>query len=107
MTQRYQREHFWNAIIWPVLWPLLLVQAALVLLCVLVGAVIWLMSPSQASWATTVWLMLALLLGSCMNVGVFLMLIKARGKYKDTLFTQGLSELEQPEQPWWWWMAQM
>ena len=95
MTQRYQREHFWNAIIWPVLWPLLLVQAALVLLCVLVGAVIWLMSPSQASWATTVWLMLALLLGSCMNVGVFLMLIKARSKYKDTLFTQGLSELEQ------------
>ncbi|XKG79794.1 response regulator [Vreelandella aquamarina] len=92
--QRYQREHIWNAIIWPVLWPLLLVQAALILLCVLVGAVIWLMSPSQASWATTLWLMLALLLGSCMNVGAFLMLIKARAKHKDALFMQGLSELE-------------
>ena len=47
--QRYQREHFWNAIIGRFSGPLLLVQAALVLLCVLVGAVIWLMSPSQAS----------------------------------------------------------
>ncbi|WP_404463375.1 response regulator [Vreelandella aquamarina] len=92
--QRYQREHFWNAIIWPVLWPLLLVQAALVLLCVLVGAVIWLMSPSQASWTTTLWLTLTLLLGSCMNVGAFLMLIKARAKHKDALFMQGLNELE-------------
>lgn len=92
--QRYQREHFWNAIIWPVLWPLLLVQAALVLLCVLVGAFIWLMSPSQASWTTTLWLTLTFLLGSCMNVGAFLMLIKARAKHKDALFVQGLNELE-------------
>ncbi|MCG7577186.1 response regulator [Halomonas sp. DSH1-27] len=92
--QRYQREHFWNAVIWPVLWPLLLVQAALVLLCVLVGAVIWLMSPGQASWSTTLWLTLTLLLGSCLNVGAFLMLIKARAKFKDALFIQGLNELE-------------
>lgn len=94
MMQRYQREHFWNAVIWPVLWPLLLVQAALVLLCVLVGAVIWLMSPGQASWSTTLWLTLTLLLGSCLNVGAFLMLIKARAKFKDALFIQGLNELE-------------
>ena len=94
MMQRYQREHFWNAVIWPVLWPLLLVQAALVLLCVSVGAVIWLMSPGQASWTTTLWLTLTLLLGSCLNVGAFLMLIKARAKFKDALFVQGLNELE-------------
>lgn len=94
MMQRYQREHFWNAVIWPVLWPLLLVQTALVLLCVLVGAVIWLMSPGQASWSTTLWLTLTLLLGSCLNVGAFLMLIKARAKFKDALFIQGLNELE-------------
>ncbi|WP_016913327.1 response regulator [Vreelandella stevensii] len=108
--QRDQQEHFWNAIIWPVLWPLLLMQAALVLLCLLMGAVIWVMSPGQASWATTLWLTLALLLGSCMNVGAFLMLIKARARYKDERFMQCLVELEQraaalgqeiaPSQPW-------
>ncbi|NGO90366.1 MAG: response regulator [Halomonas sp.] len=108
--QRDQREHFWNAIIWPVLWPLLLVQAALVLLCLLMGVVIWVMSPGQASWSTTLWLTLALLLGSCMNVGAFLMLIKARARYKDARFMQCLVELEcrvaslgqkvAPSQPW-------
>lgn len=92
--QRYRREHFWNAIVWPILWPLLLVQVALILLCVLVGMVIWGLSPSQASWSTTLWLMLALLLGSCLNVGVFLTLVKSRAKQKDTLFMQELAELE-------------
>ncbi|WP_249979284.1 response regulator [Vreelandella olivaria] len=92
--QFYQREHFWNAIVWPVLWPLLLVQAALVILCIFVGLVIWGMSPNQVSWSTTLWLAFTLLLGSCMNVGVFLMLVKARAKYKDALFLQELAELE-------------
>ncbi|WP_083006211.1 response regulator [Halomonas sp. GT] len=92
--QCYQREHFWNAIVWPVLWPLLLIQAALVLLCVLVGLVVWGLSPSQTSWSTTLWLTLALLLGSCLNVGVFLMLVKSRAKQKDTRFMQELAELE-------------
>ncbi|NDL70418.1 response regulator [Vreelandella alkaliphila] len=92
--QRYRREHFWNAIVWPILWPLLLVQAALVLLCVLVGLVIWGLSPNQTSWSTTLWLTLALLLGSCLNVGVFLMLVKSRAKQKDASFMQELAELE-------------
>ncbi|MGP5017283.1 response regulator [Vreelandella alkaliphila] len=92
--QRYQREHFWNAIVWPTLWPLLLVQAALVLLCVLVGLVVWGLSPSQTSWSTTLWLTLALLLGSCLNVGVFLMLVKSRAKQEDTSCMQELAELE-------------
>lgn len=92
--QRYQREHFWNAIVWPTLWPLLLVQAALVLLCVLVGLVVWGLSPSQTSWSTTLWLTLALLLGSCLNVGVFLMLVKSRAKQEDANCMQELAELE-------------
>ncbi|WP_030071863.1 response regulator [Halomonas alkaliantarctica] len=92
--QRYQREHFWNAIVWPILWPLLLVQVALVLLCVLVGWVVWGLSPGQTSWSTTLWLTLALLLGSCLNVSVFLMLIKSRAKQKDARFMQELAELE-------------
>lgn len=92
--QRYQREHFWNAIVWPILWPLLLVQVALVLLCVLVGWVVWGLSPGQTSWSTTLWLTLALLVGSCLNVSVFLMLIKSRAKQKDARFMHELAELE-------------
>ncbi|WP_404473977.1 response regulator [Vreelandella venusta] len=92
--QPNQREHFWNAVIWPILWPLLLVQMALVTLCVLVGFVIWGMSPNQTSWSTTLWLTLALLLGSCMNVAAFLMLIKHRAKRLDGLFRHELKVLE-------------
>lgn len=92
--QLYPREHFWNAVIWPILWPLLLVQAALITLCLLVGLVIWGMSPNQTSWSTTLWLALALLLGSCMNVAAFLMLLKNRAKRKDALLIHELNVLE-------------
>ncbi|RUR27807.1 response regulator [Vreelandella andesensis] len=92
--QRNQREHFWNAIVWPTLWPLLLIQAALVVLGMLVGLVVWGLSPSQATWSTTLWLTLALLLGSGLNVSVFLMLVKSRAKQKDAHFIQELAELE-------------
>lgn len=92
--QRYQREHFWNAIVWPLLWPLLLLQAALVLLCLGVGAAIWWMSPNYAAWGAMLWLMAALLIGSSLNVGAFLMLVKARARRKDTRFMQELNELE-------------
>ncbi len=96
--QRYQREYFWNAIVWPLLWPVLLLQAALIVLCLLVGAMVWWMSPSYASWSTTLWLMSALLIGSSLNVGTFLMLVKARARRKDTRFMQELSELERHSQ---------
>ncbi|UXZ53006.1 response regulator [Halomonas sp. 7T] len=92
--QPNQREHFWNAVIWPILWPLLLVQSALVTLCVLVGFVIWGISPNQTSWSTTLWLTLALLLGSCMNVAAFLMLLKHRAKRSDVLLRHELKTLE-------------
>ncbi|MCH4809987.1 response regulator [Vreelandella neptunia] len=96
--QRYQREHFWNAIVWPLLWPLLLVQAALVVLCLVVGAMVWWMSPNYASWSTTLWLMAALLIGSSLNVCAFLMLVKARARRKDSRFMQELTELERHSQ---------
>ncbi len=96
--QRYQREHFWNAIVWPLLWPLLLLQAALIVLCLVVGAMVWWVSPSYASWSTLLWLMAALLIGSSLNVGAFLMLLKARGRRNDIRFMQELGELERHSQ---------
>ncbi|WP_417420337.1 response regulator [Halomonas sp.] len=96
--QRNREEHFWNAIIWPILWPILwpmlLIQTTLIVLCLLVGLAVWWMSPSQVSWSTTLWLALALLLGSSMNVCAFLMLVKARAKQKDAHFMQELQGLE-------------
>lgn len=96
--QPNEREHFWNAIVWPLLWPLLLVQAALVVLCIMVGAMMWWMSPSNASWGTMLWLMAALLIGSSLNVCAFLMLVKTRARHKDARFMQELTELERHSQ---------
>ncbi|HAA44188.1 MAG: histidine kinase [Halomonas sp. 54_146] len=96
--QRNQSEHFWNAIVWPVLWPLLLMQAALIVLCLIVGAMVWWVSPSYISWSTTLWLMLALLVGSSLNVSAFLMLIKTRARHENERFIQELTELERHSQ---------
>ncbi|SDN61787.1 response regulator [Vreelandella arcis] len=96
--QRSPREHFWNTLIWPLLWPLLLVQAALVALCVLVIWLLGWMSPGYASWSATLWLMLALLVGSCLNVAAFLMLVRTRAKHKETRLMQQLVELERHTQ---------
>lgn len=98
MTQRYQREHFWGAIIWPLLWPLLFLQAALIFLCLAVASMVWWMSPSYVSWSTMLWLALAMLIGSSLNVGAFLMLIKTRARRKDSRFMQELAELERHSQ---------
>ena len=40
------------------------------------------------------WLALAMLIGSSLNVGAFLMLIKTRARRKDSRFMQELAELE-------------
>ena len=92
--QHDREEHFWHAIIWPILWPMLLIQATLIVLCLLVGLAVWWISPSQVSWSTTLWLALALLLGSSMNMCAFLMLVKMRARQKDSHFMQELAELE-------------
>ncbi|MCH4563412.1 response regulator [Halomonas sp. EGI 63088] len=78
MRVESSKERLWSRLIRPILWPVLLAQGVLVALCLIVGVLLWWMMPSHASWSTTFWLMLALLLGSSMNVLVFLTLLRQR-----------------------------
>ncbi|WP_162623047.1 response regulator [Billgrantia lactosivorans] len=71
-----RKDRFWSYLIWPLLWPLLLAQAALVLLCLLVGAVLWLATPDPTSWAEAAWLLLALLVGTTLTVSAFLLQLR-------------------------------
>ncbi|MCL7940125.1 response regulator [Halomonas sp. ATCH28] len=71
-------DRLWSRLVWPILWPVLLAQAILVVLCLVVGLMLWLMMPAHASWGATFWLLLALLLGSSLNVAVFLTLLRHR-----------------------------
>lgn len=95
MQGYHRNEHFWNVVIWPILWPWLLAQLALVGLCLIVGLVIWGMNPEQASWVTVVALMAALLLGSSLNVGAVVVLVRARARRVESTLEQVLAELEQ------------
>ncbi|QHC50933.1 hypothetical protein EKK97_16960 [Billgrantia tianxiuensis] len=73
-----RKDRFWSHLIWPLLWPLLLVQAALVLLCLLVGGVLWVATPDPTSWAESAWLLLALLVGTALTVSAFLLQLRHR-----------------------------
>ncbi|MDN3556135.1 response regulator [Halomonas maura] len=72
------KELYWNRLVRPILWPVLTAQAALVALCLVIGLSGWWLVPSQATWSTTFWLLLALLVGSGLNVAVFLTLLRQR-----------------------------
>ncbi|QTP60004.1 response regulator [Billgrantia antri] len=71
-----RKDRFWSYLIWPLLWPLLLAQAALVLLCLLVGAVLWVATPDPTSWAESAWLLVALLVGTTLTVSAFLLQLR-------------------------------
>ncbi|MGR2739644.1 response regulator [Billgrantia sp. Q4P2] len=73
-----RKDRFWSYLIWPLLWPLLLAQAALVLLCLLVGVVLWVATPDPTSWAESAWLLLALLVGTALTVSAFLLQLRHR-----------------------------
>lgn len=78
MQDDIRLDRLWSRLVWPIFWPLLLAQLALVVLCLLVGLLLWWMMPAHASWSTAFWLPVALLLGSCLNVAVFLTLLRQR-----------------------------
>ncbi|UYG02618.1 response regulator [Halomonas sp. LR3S48] len=73
-----RKDRFWSHLIWPLLWPLLLAQAALVVLCLLVGVVLWVATPDPSSWAESAWLLLALLVGTALTVSAFLLQLRHR-----------------------------
>lgn len=95
MQDYHRKEYFWNGVIWPVLWPWLLVQAALIGLCLIVGTVIWGMNPEHTSWGTVVAMMTALLLGSSLNAAAFLMMVRARAERVEAELLDSVDALEQ------------
>lgn len=72
------KDRLWSYLIWPLLWPLLLAQAALVLLCLLAAAVLWLATPDPATWTGPAWLLLALLVGTTLTTSAFLLQLRHR-----------------------------
>ncbi|MFY0991042.1 response regulator [Halomonas sp. C05BenzN] len=88
------RERLWSRLVRPILWPVLLAQAALVVLCLIVALLLWWMMPTHASWSTTFWLTLVLLLGSSMNVLVFLTLLRQRLAACEAAFDDHLGTAE-------------
>lgn len=79
MRVEARSESLWRTLIWPTLWPLLVVQAGLVILSILAWAVLTksAMPPQQALRGLT-WLVLALLLGTGLIVATFLLLLRHR-----------------------------
>ncbi|MBA2779164.1 response regulator [Billgrantia kenyensis] len=73
-----RKDRMWSYLIWPLLWPLLLAQLALVLLCLLVLAVLWLAMPDPTSWAESTWLLLALLVGTTLTTSAFILQLRHR-----------------------------
>ncbi|MGY4878763.1 response regulator [Vreelandella aquamarina] len=95
MKSKHHKEHFWRIVIWPILWPWLLAQLALVVLCVLVAGLIWGAAPPQTSWLGVMGMMAVLMLGSSLNVGAFIVLLRVRVKRSEQTFEQTVGELEQ------------
>ncbi|MBB3189646.1 response regulator [Halomonas cerina] len=88
------RDRLWTRLIRPILWPVLLAQALLVLFCLAIGLTLWSLMPAPVSWSTTFWLLLVLLAGSSLNVTVFLMLLKQRLRGVESDVNEGLWRVE-------------
>ena len=95
MKGKHHKEHFWRTVIWPTLWPWLLAQLALVVLCVLVAGLIWGEAPPQTTWGGVMGMIAVLMLGSGLNVGAFIALLRVRVKRSEQTLEQAVSELEQ------------
>ncbi|MCC5884179.1 MAG: response regulator [Halomonas sp.] len=88
------KDRLWSYLVWPLLWPLLLAQAALVLLCVVVGAVLWVATPDPTSWTESAWLLLALLVGTTLTTAAFLLQLRHRLRDCENQFENRLDRIE-------------
>ncbi|MEE3214731.1 MAG: response regulator, partial [Pseudomonadota bacterium] len=70
------KERLWRRLVIPILWPVAAAQGVLLALClVLALSLHWLM-PAASSWSTTLWMITGLLVGTALNIMVFLVLLK-------------------------------
>ncbi len=94
MPTSTRKDRFWSYLVWPLLWPLLLAQAVLVLLCLVVGLFLWLAMPDPASWAASGWLLAALLIGTTLTTTAFLLQLRHRMREYEGLANDGLRQVE-------------
>ncbi|TDO03499.1 MULTISPECIES: response regulator [Halomonas] len=94
MQDHTRLDRLWSRLVWPVLWPVLLAQGALVVLCLVVAGMLGSMVPSYASWRATFGLLLALLVGSSLNGVVFLALLKPRLRRMQREVDDALASIE-------------
>ena len=78
MRVETSKERLWARLVKPLLWPVLSAQALLVALSGLVCLTLWWALPHSFSWTSTAWLGLAILVGSSLNVMIFLAMLRQR-----------------------------
>ena len=72
------RDRFWRRLVIPILWPVVAAQGVLLALCLVLGASLHWLMPAAAGWSTTLWIVMGLLVGTTLNILVFLVLLKHR-----------------------------
>ncbi|WP_442489093.1 response regulator [Halomonas litopenaei] len=72
------RDRFWRRLVIPILWPVVAAQGVLLALCLVLGASLHWLMPAVAGWSTTLWIVMGLLVGTTLNILVFLVLLKHR-----------------------------
>lgn len=100
MQEHHRHEHVWNALVWPIVWPWLIIQLVLVLACMGVILVAYWSAPGNERLAIVLTASVALVIGSCLNVGGFMLLIRSRLRRHeqglDHAMKQFESELDTP-----------
>ncbi len=94
MPTSTRTDRFWSYLVWPLLWPFLLAQAVLVLLCLVLGLFLWLAMPDPVSWAASGWLLVALLIGTTLTTTAFLLQLRHRMREYEGQANDGLRRVE-------------
>lgn len=85
----------WSRLVWPVLWPLLLVQLVLVLLVLLVQGITWFAPPKHNAWLESTGLLLLLLAGTSLTAFAFLYQLRQRLDEYDSECKSRLADTQQ------------